>query len=401
MSKELIGISIGSQTSIIGVLKGKVADIILSDSSNRRIPTIVSYSDRERLFGDSANSSAKSNFKRTVIYPSRWLGVQKDWPAVEEESKYAILPPTVDKNNRIAFEINYKGNKDTYTAESLMGLYFQKLKKNWAREKIDTRDVVVAVPDFYTAHERKAMIEALQLANLNCNELVNESSAISLTYGLLRKNDFDDSKERIVAFVDMGQSKTTIFFGSFTKKLFKVVSVTSERFCGAREFDYILAQEVAKEFKKKFECDPFKPPKIRMRLLEAVAKMRKTLTVNKEAAVSIDSLMEGEDCVHQFTKEQFETLVAPVLEKFRNIVKQSIKNAAAEAKIKLDQIHSVEMVGDAVRTPIIQQIIKEEFGKDLSKTLAPDECIARGCTLFAAMNSPYYTIMNFEFDFKV
>ena len=90
MSRQLIGISIGSQGSVIGTLKGKIVDVILSDSSNREVPTVVAYGGRERTFGDAALSTAKSNFKRTVISPNRWLGLQRDWPFIEEEAKIFI-----------------------------------------------------------------------------------------------------------------------------------------------------------------------------------------------------------------------------------------------------------------------------------------------------------------------
>ena len=264
MSKQLIGISIGSQGSVIGTLKGKIVDVILSDSSNREVPTVVAYGDRERTFGDAALSTAKSNFKRTVISPNRWLGLQRDWPFIEEEAKYANIKPTFDSHNKVGFEIMYKGEKKIYTSESLMGLYFEKLKKNWHREGIDTKEVVVSIPDYCTVHERKAMLEALQIADLNCTALINESSAISLAYGLLRLREFDEKKPRVVGFVDMGQAKTTVFFGTFTQKLMKVVSVSSERFCGAREFDYIIAEHVAKDFEAKYEQNPMKNQKCKL-----------------------------------------------------------------------------------------------------------------------------------------
>ena len=398
MSKQLIGICIGSQASVIGTLKDKVVDVILSETSEREVPTVVSYGDRERNFGDASVSTGKANFKRTILYPNRWLGVQPTWPFIAEESKYSNTKPIVDKANKLGFEITYKGTKDVYTAESLMGLYFTKLKQNWARDKIDTKEVVVSVPDYYTCHERKAMLEALEIADLQCTALVNESSAISLAYGLLRLREFDESKPRVVGFIDMGHAKTTVFFGTFTKKKMKVISSSSERFCGGREFDYIIAEHVAKDFQQKYQSNPMKAPKCRLRLMDAVTKARKILTVNKEVTISIDSLMDGEDLVYHLTKDEFEKLIQPTMTKFKTLCETAIAKAKEEAKMSISELHSVEMVGDAVRTPIVQKVIKDVFGKDISKTLIPDECISRGCALYAAMRSPYYTIMNFAFE---
>ena len=398
MSKQLIGICIGSQASVIGTLKDKVVDVILSETSEREVPTVVSYCDRERNFGDASVSTGKANFKRTILYPNRWLGVQPSWPFIAEESKYSNTKPIVDKTNKLGFEIAYKGTKDVYTAESLMGLYFTKLKQNWARDKIDTKEVVVSVPDYYTCHERKAMLEALEIADLQCTALVNESSAISLAYGLLRLREFDDSKPRVVGFIDMGHAKTTVFFGTFTKKKMKVISSSSERFCGGREFDYAIAEHVAKDFEAKYDQNPMKAPKCKLRLMDAVTKARKILTVNKEVTISIDSLMDGEDLVYHLTKDEFERIIQPTMNKFKTLCETAIAKAKEEAKMNVSELHSVEMVGDAVRTPIVQKVIKDIFGKDLSKTLIPDECISRGCALYAAMRSPYYTIMNFAFE---
>ena len=398
MRKQLIGICIGSQGSVIGTLKDKVVDVILSETSNREVPTVVSFGDRERNFGDASVSTGKKNFKRTILYPNRWLGIQKDWPFIAEETKYSNIKPTIDKTNKVGFDIVYKGQKDFYSAESLMGLYFTKLKKNWLRDGIDTKEVVVSVPDYYTSHERKAMLEALEIADLQCTALVNESSAISLAYGLLRLRDFDDTKPRTVAFVDMGHAKTTIFFGTFTKKKMKVVTSVSERFCGAREFDYIIAEHVSKQFEAKYGENPMTAPKCKLRLMDAVAKIRKMLTVNKDGTISVDSLMDGEDLDYHLTKDEFESLIQPVITKFEALCKRALKKAKEEGKIDINDLHSVEMVGDAVRTPIIQKVIKDVFGKDISKTLIPDECISRGCALYAAMISPFYTIMNFEFE---
>jgi heat shock protein 4 len=108
--------------------------------------------------------------------------------------------------------------------------------------------------------------------------------------------------------------------------------------------------------------------------------------------------MDGEDLVYNLSRDEFEKIIEPVTTKFEKICKNALQKFEKETKIKIKNIHSIEMVGDTVRTPIISDIIKKVFGKEISKTLVPDECIARGCALYAMMNSPYYTIQNFEFS---
>jgi len=134
--------------------------------------------------------------------------------------------------------------------------------------------------------------------------------------------------------------------------------------------------------------------KCRLRMLDVIAKARRILTGNRETSIVIDSLMEDEDMNFNITREEFENLASPIINKF----KQTLENALIEAKLKASDISSVEMVGDAVRIPILQQCVKEIYGLDISKTLSPDECIARGTSLYAAMNSPYFSLKDFNFE---
>ena len=389
MSKDIIGINLGSKNTVIGTYKKGVFEIVVSETSARSLPTVVSYNDRERNFAELSMHTNRSNFKRTIIYPNRWLGLQKDWEFVKEESKHGYIKPTQDKTGRLGFNIEYKGKKDVYTPESLMGLFFSKIKNVWLKENINTTNVVVSVPDYCCAHERKALVESIQIGGLNCTALLNESSAITFAYGFGKLKEFDEEKPRTVAFVDLGHSSCNIFFSQFTKKLVKVISVATERFCGGREFDYLIAQKLSDDFEKKYGSNPMEAPKCRIRLIDTITKVRKSLTVNKEITISVDSLMDGEDLVYNLTRDEFEKIIEPTVKKFE---------FEKETKMKIGQIHSIEMVGDTVRTPIILDTIKKCFGKEVSKTLVPDECIARGCALYAMMNSPYYTIQNFGFN---
>ena len=398
MSKDIIGINIGSKNTIIGTYKKGVFSIVVSETSARSLPTVVSYNDRERNFAELSMHTNRSNFKRTVIYPNRWLGVQNDWPFVKEEGKHAYVKPIQDKNGRLGFNIDYKGKKEVYTPECLMGLFFSKLKKIWLKENINTDNVVVSVPDYYTAHERKSMLEAVEIGGLRCTALLNESSAITLAYGFQKLKEFDEEKMRTVAFVDLGHSTCNIFFSQFNKKQVKVISVSSERFCGAREFDYLIAEKLSQDFEKKYGCNPMDAPKTKIRLIDTITKVRKSLTVNKEITISVDSLMEGEDLVYNLSRDEFEKIIEPVVKKFEQLCKNAIEQFEKDTKLKIGNIHSIEMVGDTVRTPIILETIKKVMGKEISKTLVPDECISRGCALYAMMNSAYYKIQNFSFS---
>ena len=398
MSKDIIGINIGSKNTIVGTYKTGTFQIVVSETSARTLPTVVSYNDRERNFGELSMHTNRSNFKRTIVYPNRWLGFQKDWPFIKEESKYAYFKPTEDKTGKLGFQINYKNKKEIYTPESLMGLFFSKLKNIWLNSEINTNQVVVSIPDYSAAHERKAMIEAVSIGGLTCTSLLNESSAITLAYAFSKMKEFEEDKPRTVAFIDLGHASCNIFFSQFTKKKVKVISVSSERFCGAREFDYLIAEKLSADFEKKYGSNPMEAPKSKIRLIDTITKVRKSLTVNREITISCESLLDGEDLLYNLSRDEFEQIIAPVVAKFENLCKRAIEKLEKETKIKLKDIHSFEMVGDTVRTPIILETIKKVMGKEVSKTLVPDECIARGCALYAMMKSPYFNVKNFEFE---
>jgi heat shock protein 4 len=324
----MIGISLGSQNTCIGVVKGSNVDIILSETSQRCLPTLLSYCEQERNFGDQANFTIKSNYQNTINYPSRYLGQSADWPFLNEEKKYALCQPILNENGEIVFEAELRREKLRYKPEAVMGAFFDKLKQNWIKKGYNTKDIVVSVPDYTLAHERNALIEAIKIADLNCTSLVNESSAISLNYGLFRRNQFDEKTAKIVGFVDMGQSKTSIFFTSFTRNNHKVISVTTDRFCGARDIDYILMEHFGGKFKQKYGCDPLKSTKCKLRLLDTIAKCRKILTGNRETSLNIDSLMEDEDMNYNITREEFESLAAPVINKFKQLIVTALADAS-------------------------------------------------------------------------
>ena len=325
MSKDIIGINIGSKNTIIGTYKTGYFQIVVSETSARTLPTVVSYNNQERNFGELSMNTSRSNFKRTIIYPNRWLGLQKDWPFRAEEGKYAYTKPVEDKTGKLGFKINYKNNEAIYTPESLMGLYFSKLKNIWLKKEINTNQIVVSIPDYSTAHERKAMSEAITIGGLQCSAILNESSAITLAYAFSKMKEFEEDKPRTVAFIDLGHASCNVFFSQFTKKKVKVISVSSERFCGAREFDYLIAQKLSEDFEKKNGCNPMEVPKTRVRLIDTITKVRKSLTVNKEITISVDSLMEGEDLVYNLSRDEFEKIIEPVVQKFENLCKTAIE----------------------------------------------------------------------------
>ena len=392
MNDDIIGINIGSKNTVVGAyIKGSFK-IILSESSARSIPTVISFGDNDRNYGDIAFNSNRSKFKSTIIYPNRWLGINYNNTLKEEEEKYANLSPVKNEfDNSLGFKINIKNQKVFYTPEVIMGSFLNKLKNIWLKENIYTDNIVISVPDYYTAYERQAMLDSINISGLNCFSLLNESSAIAIHYAFQKLKELDS---RIVCFIDFGHSHLTISYAQFTKKEIKILLVNSERFCGARDLDYLIAEKISYEFQKQNGEDLLDSPKAKISLMNAINKERKKLTVNTEGNISIDEIIKGKDLTFDLSRKNMEKIILPILTKFENLCKSSLKQLE-KMGIYTKNIHSVEMVGDTLRTPCFLNIIKNVYQKDLSKTLIPDECIARGCALYAMMNLPNYQIQKF------
>ena len=205
-----------------------------------------------------------------------------------------------------------------------MGFYLKKVKTYFEKAGLTSNEIVIAVPTYCSNSERQAYLDASEIAGIKCIRLINESTAIALTYGFFRKNDLNADKARIVAFVDFGHSKLTISYASFKPGKMKILGTHSNKNLGARQIDLYLTELFGGKFEKKYGCDPRTNKRARLRLLDSIEKMRKLLTGNKEADISCESLLEDEDLKEHFTREEFEELIAPFVKDFRECLEESL-----------------------------------------------------------------------------
>lgn len=231
MDTDINGINIGSENSIISTYKKGNFEILIDKLSSRKIPTVVSFNDHEKNYGEFSLQTNISNYKRTIISPNRWLGFQKNWDFILKEKEYSFIEPTAEEEGKIGFKINYKNKEEIFYPENLMGFFFYKLKNIWLNSNIKTKNVVVSIPDYCIAHERQAMKDAITIGGLQCSAIINESSSITFDYFFEKMKYLENNEKRIVSFIDFGNASCNIIFSQFTNKTAKVLSVTSERFC--------------------------------------------------------------------------------------------------------------------------------------------------------------------------
>ncbi len=344
------------------------------------------------MIGESAKTQETSNFRNTVGSLKRLIGRSFDDADLEIEKKF-LSAELVKSGNTVGVSVNYLGEKTEFSATQLYAMYLGKLRDTAAAEtKAPVNDVVIAVPVWYTEAQRRAVIDAADIAGLNPLRLINDTTATALGYGIT-KTDLPavEEKPRYIAFVDIGHSDYSVSIVAFNKGQLVVKATAFDRHFGGRDLDYALVQHFAEEFKTKYKIDVNTNKKALFRLSAAVEKLKKILSANAFAPLSVESIMNDIDASSTLKREEFEELVAPLLERTIAPLEEALKLAGIEK----EDIDAVELIGGTTRVPALKSRISDYFGRPLSFTCNQEEAIARGATLACAMLSPVFKVRDF------
>ncbi|BGP02542.1 Heat shock protein-like protein SSE1 [Rhodotorula toruloides] len=389
---SVIGFDIGQYGSKIGAARNRGIDILVNETSNRATPSLVAFGPRSRMIGEAAKTQETSNFRNTVGSLKRLIGRTIDDPDVEVEKQF-MNAEIVKVGNTVGVNVNYLGEQATFSATQLYAMFLAKLRDTAATElKSAVNDITIAVPVWYTEAQRRAVLDAAEIAGLNCLRLINDTTATALGYGIT-KTDLPTTEEpsRNVAFVDIGHSDYSVSIVSFNKGQLVVRSTAFDRHFGGRDFDLALVRHFAKEFETKYKIDVLSNKKATFRLSAAVEKLKKILSANPVAPLSVESIMNDIDASSTMEREQFEELIKPLLEK----ATKPLEEALAASGLTKEDIETVELVGGSTRVPSLKQAIQDYFGRPLSFTSNQDEAIARGATLACAQVSPVFKVREF------
>ena len=291
-------------------------------------------------------------------------------------------------------EVTYLGKKEQFTATQLISMFLSKVKATASAElKLPVSDIVMSVPPWFTDVQRRSLMDAAEIAGLKLLRLINDTTATALGYGITKLDlPTAEEKPRRVAFVDIGHSNYTCSIVEFKKGELAVKATAYDRHFGGRDFDKALVDHFAKEFKEKYKIDINTNPKALVRVATAAEKMKKILSANAQAPISIESLMDDVDVQGALKREELEELLKPLLDRATGPLEQAL----AEAKLKVEDIDAVEMVGGATRVPSLKSRISKFFNKPLSFTLNQDEAVARGCAFSCAILSPVFRVRDFS-----
>jgi len=391
----VIGIDMGASVSQVAYVGKGIVDIVQNEVSNRSTPSLVGYTDRERLLGDLALSQIRSNAKSTCRNFKHLIGRKAAHAEVQVEHFWSTSPVADSEAGYVGYDVSFKGESRVFTATEVTAMFLTKLKEiteKWCQAKV--ADAVIGVPSVFTDIHRQALLDAAKIAGISVLRIMNEHTATALAYGIYRSNDFDPEKPLTVAFCSMGHSIFSVSIVQFIKGRLTVLCERSDK-VGGRDMDECLMREFGAQFKKKVGCDPFSNKKATFKLEDAVGKTKKVLSSNYEAQVNVECLMEDEDFASNMNRDDFERMCQPMMDKVRAVI-EGIKSTMS---VTVEDIDSVEMVGGATRTPWLKNMCTECFGgKELSFTMNAEESVARGCALQAAILSPLFKVREFKVE---
>ena len=355
--------------------------------------SLVGFGPKSRYLGEPAKTQEISNLKNTVGSLKRLAGRSINDPDVQIEKDY-VSAPLVEVGGQVGAEVTYLGKKEQFTATQLVSMFLSKVKATASAElKLPVSDIVISVPPWFTDVQRRSIIDAAEISGLKLLRLINDTTATALGYGITKLDlPTAEEKPRRVCFVDIGHSNYACSIVEFKKGELAVKSTAYDRHFGGRNFDKALVDHFAKEFKEKYKIDIYSNPKAVVRVAAAAEKMKKILSANAQAPINIESLMNDVDVSGLIKREELETLLKPLLDR----ATVPIEQALAEAKLKIEDIDAIEMVGGCTRVPALKDAISKFFGKSLSFTLNQDEAVARGCAFSCAILSPVFRVRDFS-----
>jgi len=375
-----IGIDLGTTYSCVGIWENNQVSIIANDQGNRTTPSYVSFNENERLIGEAAKSMVSSNPTNTVFDAKRLIGQKFSDPKVQNLTKHFTYK-VIEKSDKPNIQVQYQGETKVFSPEEISSMVLMKMKET-AESYLGTtvNDAVITVPAYFNDSQRQATKDAGTIAGLNVLRIINEPTAAAIAYGLDKKSGV----EKNVLIFDCGGGTHDVSLLTIDDSIFEVKATGGDTMLGGEDFDTRLVEHLMEEFKRKFKKDIKDNKRAVRRLRTECEKAKRTLSSSTTANIEIDSLYEGIDFNTTLTRAKFESLCDDLFKR----TMAPVEKVLTDAKISKSEINDIVLVGGSTRIPKIQELLTEFFnGKELCKSINPDECVAYGAAVQAAILS--------------
>eukprot|EP00635_Sarcinochrysidales_sp_CCMP3193_P011523 CAMPEP_0118905456 /NCGR_PEP_ID=MMETSP1166-20130328/9455_1 /TAXON_ID=1104430 /ORGANISM="Chrysoreinhardia sp, Strain CCMP3193" /LENGTH=662 /DNA_ID=CAMNT_0006844727 /DNA_START=60 /DNA_END=2048 /DNA_ORIENTATION=+ len=377
---ESVGIDLGTTYSCVGVWQNDRVEIIANDQGNRTTPSYVAFNETERLIGDAAKNQVAMNAVNTVFDAKRLIGRKFEDAAVQSDMKHWPFRVSPGPGGKPQIHVTYRGEDKTFAPEEISSMVLIKMKEiAEAYLGKDVKNAVITVPAYFNDSQRQATKDAGSIAGLNVLRIINEPTAAAIAYGLDKKGD-----ERNVLIFDLGGGTFDVSLLTIEEGIFEVKATAGDTHLGGEDFDNRMVDYFLQEFKRKFKKDLKSNQRALRRLRTACERAKRTLSSSTQAHIEIDSLFEGIDFNSTITRARFEDLNMDYFRKCMDPVEKVMR----DAKLSKSQVHEVVLVGGSTRIPKIQSLLSDFFnGKEPCKSINPDEAVAYGATVQAAILS--------------
>ncbi|XP_037332501.2 heat shock 70 kDa protein 1-like [Pungitius pungitius] len=373
-----VGIDLGTTYSCVGVFQHGKVEIIANDQGNRTTPSYVAFTDTERLIGDAAKNQVALNPSNTVFDAKRLIGRKVEDPVVQADMKHWPFR-VVGDGGKPKIQVEHKGEEKSFYPEEISSMVLVKMKEiaeAYLGQKVS--NAVVTVPAYFNDSQRQATKDAGVIAGLNVLRIINEPTAAAIAYGL----DRGKSGERNVLIFDLGGGTFDVSILTIEDGIFEVKATAGDTHLGGEDFDNRMVNHFVEEFRRKHKKDIGQNKRALRRLRTACERAKRTLSSSSQASIEIDSLFEGVDFYTSVTRARFEELCSDL---FRGTL-EPVQKALNDAKMDKGQIHDVVLVGGSTRIPKIQKLLQDFFnGRELNKSINPDEAVAYGAAVQAAI----------------
>ncbi|XP_010678704.2 heat shock cognate 70 kDa protein-like isoform X1 [Beta vulgaris subsp. vulgaris] len=382
-----IGIDLGTTYSCVGVWQHDRVEIITNNQGNRTTPSSVAFTQTERLIGEAAKNQVGANPTNTIYDAKRLIGRRFTEETVQSDIKlwpFKVLSCR-HKDNKPMIVVTYKGEEKHFAAEEISSMVLMKMKETAeAYLGTEVKNAVITVPAYFNDSQRQATKDAGTIAGINVMRIINEPTAAAIAYGLEKKAVDKKAAARNVLVFDLGGGTFDVSLVTLEKNSFEVKAISGNTHLGGGDFDNRMVNHFVAEFMRKHNQDVSGNPRALARLKAACERAKRTLSFTTETTVQLDCLHEGTDLFSTISRARFEKMNMDLFQDCMDPVEKCLR----DAKMGKSEIHDVVLVGGSTRIPKVEQLLQDFFnGKELCKSLNPDEAVAYGASIHAAILS--------------